>query len=343
MYSSEPLFSGDMLLRIILFLGMMVSVCLPAVLCFRTGKKGMGAGCLVLGVTGILLYIPWIIAVVLAVRHVSFQNTEETDRFRKAGRVLGLAVFILGIILLILAVGARSDVSGSNFEEFYMETVVYGFIGSGYLCVIGLITVLCASGRGKGFWGWYTALPYLLFSGISSVGRYAVFWRLISYALMIAGGVYVWLQVFRSVQGEGNPDSAVRTFSSMGTAAAEGLSGLVSSIQKTVQTPRRAVGRIRCISGQYAGAEFPVGDGEALCFGSDPNLAHLVFPVHLAAPLHMEITFQKAEGNYLLAHRQGCPVILKGQGRIWEEMKELPAGTEISFGSGGEAQVFQLL
>lgn len=341
MYSSEPLFSGDMLLGMILLLGMAVSVCLPAVLCFRAGKNGMAAGCLALGLTGILLYIPWIIAVVLAARNVEFRDTKETDRFRNAGRILGLAVLALGVILLVLAMGARSDVSGSNFEDFYMVTIINGFIGGGYLCVIGVITALCAFSRGKGFWGWYTALPYLLCSGISSVGKYALFWRFAGSALMIAGSVYVWIQVFRSVQREGN--------------GAGVLSSLASSVQKATETvrtpqnvqmtqaPRREVGRIRCISGQYAGAEFSVGDGEALCFGSDPNLAHLVFPVQLAAPLHMEITFQKAEGNYLLAHRQSCPVDMKGHGRIWEEMKELPAGAEISFGSGSEVQTFRLL
>ena len=149
-----------------------------------------------------------------------------------------------------------------------------------------------------------------------------------------------------------------------GSAAAAGLSGLAASVQKAVQTvqtrqadragqesrpaapgtapaARRAIGRIRCISGQYAGAEFPLKDGEVLCFGSDPKLAHLIFGPELAAPLHMEITYQKERGNYLLAHRKECPVFLPNLRPVREEISEIPAGTEVSFGN--PQQVFRVL
>ena len=82
-------------------------------------------------------------------------------------------------------------------------------------------------------------------------------------------------------------------------------------------------------------------DGEVLCFGSDPKLAHLIFGPELAAPLHMEITYQKERGNYLLAHRKECPVFLPNLRPVREEISEIPAGTEVSFGN--PQQVFRVL
>src|SRR5699024_937863 len=60
--------------------------------------------------------------------------------------------------------------------------------------------------------------------------------------------------------------------------------------------------RLRCVSGQFAGAEFPLQDGETLCLGSDPELAHIVLAQGGVAPLHAEVTYQRAQGDFLLAH-----------------------------------------
>ena len=365
LYSSEPFWSGDALIAIALLIGIVLGACLPAAVCFRAGEKGTGAGCLALGLLGTFLYIPWIIAVVMAAKRVSFQEREETAAFRNVGRILGILMLGLGVIMLALALRSISDVSGNPFAGFYMNIIANGLIGSGYICVLGLVTLLCAFRSGKGFWGCYMALPFLMSYGISSAGRYGAFWRFAVFILLFAGGLYIWYQIFISVQTEGGSEAG-------GSAAAAGLSGLAASVQKAVRTiqtkqpgqpdqpvpgqsrqesrpaapgpvpaARRAIGRIRCISGQYAGAEFPMKDGEVLCFGSDPKLAHLIFGPELAAPLHMEITYQKERGNYLLAHRKECQVFLPNLRPVREEISEIPAGTEVSFGN--PQQVFRVL
>ena len=86
---------------------------------------------------------------------------------------------------------------------------------------------------------------------------------------------------------------------------------------------------------------FPFKDGETLCLGSDPNLAHLVFSTEETGPLHLEITYQKQEGVYLLAHPAQCQVFLRGQGWLTREVLTVPAGSRVGFGS--PVQEFLLL
>lgn len=329
LYSSEPFWSGDALIAIALLIGIVLGACLPAAVCFRAGEKGTGAACLALGLLGTFLYIPWIIAVVMAAKRVSFQEREETAAFRNVGRILGILMLGLGVIMLALALRSILDVSGNPFAGFYMNIIANGLIGSGYICVLGLVTLLCAFRSGKGFWGWYMALPFLMSYGISSAGRYGAFWRFAVFILLFAGGLYIWYQIFISVQ-----TVQTRQADRTGQESRPAVPGTAPAV-------RRAIGRIRCISGQYAGAEFPMKDGEVICFGSDPKLAHLIFGPELAAPLHMEITYQKERGNYLLAHRKECPVFLPNLRPIREEISEIPAGTEVSFGN--PQQVFRVL
>ena len=107
LYSSEPFWSGDALIAIALLIGIVLGACLPAAVCFRAGEKGTGAGCLALGLLGTFLYIPWIIAVVIAAKRVSFQEREETAAFRNVGRILGI-LLLLGLLFCSLRLTALS-------------------------------------------------------------------------------------------------------------------------------------------------------------------------------------------------------------------------------------------
>ena len=64
-YSSEPLFSGETGFAFLWVLVLIALGCLPAAVCFRSGKKELAAGCLALGivilVTGIVAGIMMIV------------------------------------------------------------------------------------------------------------------------------------------------------------------------------------------------------------------------------------------------------------------------------------------
>ena len=57
--------------------------------------------------------------------------------------------------------------------------------------------------------------------------------------------------------------------------------------------------------------------------------------------VNLEITYQKQEGVYLLAHPAQCPVFLRGQGWLTREVLTVPAGSRVGFGS--PVQEFLLL
>ena len=71
--------------------------------------------------------------------------------------------------------------------------------------------------------------------------------------------------------------------------------------------------RLRCVAGQFAGAEFPLHDGETLCLGSSPELAHVVLTQGGVAPLHAEVTYQRAQCGCMLAHMPENPVYIDGR------------------------------
>lgn len=71
--------------------------------------------------------------------------------------------------------------------------------------------------------------------------------------------------------------------------------------------------RLVCVSGPFAGAQLPLADGETLCLGSSPELAHLVLAESGVAPLHAEVSYQQAQGGCVLAHAPENGVYLNGR------------------------------
>ena len=325
LYSSEPLWTGEAGIAMLLLFLQAVFACLPAAAAFRKKQTGLGAACLALGILGEIFWIPWIVAVVLVSGKIPFRERRDGLQIRTAGRIYGLFVAAYGIILLLVGMSAFGDVAGSDFREFYLPTILNGVVGGGFLLLVGGLTIACSFARYRGFWGWYMALPFLLLVGTGQIGGYAGFLRYIGYLFLVGGGIFFWWGVFQSVDRESMTEER-KAFEK-------------SSPQPVERRP--AQGKMRCLGGQYAGAEFPFKDGETLCLGSDPNLAHLVFSTEETGPLHLEITYQKERGNYLLAHRKECPVFLPNLRPVREEISEIPAGTEVSFGN--PQQVFRVL
>lgn len=325
LYSSEPLWTGEAGIAMLQLFLQAVFACLPAAAAFRKKQTGLGAACLALGILGEIFWIPWIVAVVLVSGKIPFRERRDGLQLRTAGRIYGLFVAAYGIILLLVGMSAFGDVAGSDFREFYLPTILNGVVGGGFLLLVGGLTIACSFARYRGFWGWYMALPFLLLVGTGQIGRYAGFLRYIGYLFLVGGGIFFWWGVFQSVDRESRAE-ARKAFEKSGPQPGE---------------RRPAQGKMRCLGGQYAGAEFPFKDGETLCLGSDPNLAHLVFSTEETGPLHLEITYQKQEGVYLLAHPAQCQVFLRGQGWLTREVLTVPAGSRVGFGS--PVQEFLLL
>ncbi len=374
-YSSEPLFSGETGFAFLWILILIAFGCLPAAVCFRAGKKELAAGCLALGVLGAFLFVPLVIAAILATRSVPFPSREESAAFRNQGRMYGAALLLYGIVLLVFAIRDYSALADLLLGEFYRSTVLSGIIGSVLLCVLALGSIAIASAPGKKFWGWYMAMPGMLAFSASLTTDFSTLLRIIGYLLFLAGGFWIWWTVFQAAGGTFSGTSwqhkvrrPAAPFQPPHTPFWQERPSPGQAIPRQAETPQenippagspqrersqretpqsaalpggRATGHVLCLAGQYASATFTLQDGEALCFGTDPVLAQVVLSECQAAPLHLQLFYDKGAGSYLLAHDQTHPVYRKGYGLIREETVSLPAGAEISLGT--PEQVFRLL
>lgn len=57
-------------------------------------------------------------------------------------------------------------------------------------------------------------------------------------------------------------------------------------------------GKINCISGEYAGASFPIHDRELIKFGTDSTKSNIIFSNHTISSLHCAIEYDGNTGNY---------------------------------------------
>ena len=369
-YSSEPLFSGETGFAFLWVLVLIAFGCLPAAVCFRAGKKELAAGCLALGILGAFLFVPLVIAAVLAARSVPFPSREESAAFRNQGRMYGAALLLYGIVLLVIAIQNYSALADLLLGEFYRSVVLSGIIGSVLLCVLALGSIAIASASGKKFWGWYMAMPGMLAFSASLTTDFSAPLRTIGYLLFLAGGVWIWWTVFQAAGGTFSGTSRQRkvhwpaapfqpsrtpfrqehpspgqTAPRQAETPQENIPPVSSPQRETPQSAAlpggRATGHVLCLAGQYASATFTLQDGEALCFGTDPVLAQVVLSECQAAPLHLQLFYDKGAGSYLLAHDKAHPVYRRGHGLIQEETVSLPAGAEIYMGT--PEQVFCLL
>ena len=343
LYSSEPFWSGDALIAIALLIGIVLGACLPAAVCFRAGEKGTGAGCLALGLLGTFLYIPWIIAVVMAAKRVSFQEREETAAFRNVGRILGILMLGLGVIMLVLALRSISDVSGNPFAGFYMNIIANGLIGSGYICVLGLVTLLCAFRSGKGFWGW---IYFVL----------RVSWHI---GMCWIPGVWYGIQAIRlekkelDQSGTARPEAArpprpaaVSPVSQpVPQPAFQKASAPAQSLQPASQKAVEQAARpaLSGVTGIFAGTDFPVQADEELAIGSDPSVCQIVLPAECAAPIHCSLRYDSRRGCWQVRDLTDGQTFENGVRAIRTGVfEDIPKGRLICVGQGKYSQRFRL-
>ena len=139
LYSSEPLFSGEIGETLIFILITAVCACLPAAAAFRAEKKNLAAGCLGLGLAGAAFFIPWIVAVILVVRNVSFKKKSSVPELVNMGRIYGAMLTVLGLIFLAMGIRSYSSIMGQIYEEVLGGVISSAITTSIGICLIGVV------------------------------------------------------------------------------------------------------------------------------------------------------------------------------------------------------------
>lgn len=331
---------GEMPVSGLLFLLTFVSACilhfLPGAVLLRRRDWGWAVGCLVLGAVGILLFLPWVAAVIIAARRASFTPLRQGSPVPVLCRVLGIGMIVLSLVLISWGVRDYRQAAEISMSDFYANIIIDSIVGCVGLLIAGICLLIIPALRGNVLWGGLMAAPVLLGS-VSRVNTYVPLIFILSLVVLVVEiGLSVLVLCHTVPQGADIQHSAAPVPDQPAPAPVTAVPESRFTAPPPPSTaPLKA--RLRCVSGQYAGAEFPLADGEPLCLGSSPELAHLVLPQDGVAPLHGEITYQRDRGNCLLAHMG--PIVLKG--RELPQICELVSGDIFSLGT--PQQSFQIL
>ena len=166
---------------------------------------------------------------------------------------------MLAAVQLFLGISDYRQAVSLAMEEIYVPVILEAVVNVASLLFVCLWMVIASCMKGRAFWGFQMALCGIL--PRCSVGRMAVLVQLLFLLLIFGGGMGIFLEVIRCA--------------GKGQMAQEQLLE-EENRQRSRSQVFQASGRIRCLAGQYAGMEIPIRDGETLCIGRDPNLAHLV-------------------------------------------------------------------
>lgn len=314
----------------LLFLITYVPVCalylLPGVVLLRRRDWKWSIVCTVLGGIGIWLIISWIAAVVIAARRSEFLPLRQGSPIPTFCRVMGILLLLVSILLILGEIRTYRQATDFSISNSGLNPAIIAIINCGGLVLDGFFLAIVPSLRGRGFWGGLMGVPVLL------LGRGTVNIRmlpaLLMYLLFLAISIVFSAVILRHTVpiGEDRAPISIQSYTpDTPNSYSDGIQAAPPSI------------RLRCVSGQYAGAEFPLSDGETICFGSSPDLAHVILTQDGIAPLHGEVTYHRENGNCLLAHNS--PVFLNG--RELPPLYTLKSGDIISLGT--PPQNFQIL
>lgn len=316
----------------LLFLLAFVPACalhfLPGAVLLRRRDWGWAAGCLALGAAGILLFLPWVAAVVIAARRARFTPLKQGSPLPALCRILGIGLALLAGVLISWGIRDYRQAAEISMMDFYADIIINSIMSCVGLLIAGILLLIVPSLRGKGLWGGLMAAPVLL--GMSfGVNTYSVLLLTLSLIILIAElGLAALVLAHTDPKADLSPAPEPSPSSCAAPASP-------APVPRPATAPPAA--RLRCVAGQYAGAEFPLADGETLCLGSNPDLAHLIFSQSGVAPLHGEITYQRARETCLLAH--AGPIFLNG--RELPQICDVHSGDIFSFGT--PRQSFQVL
>ncbi len=99
--------------------------------------------------------------------------------------------------------------------------------------------------------------------------------------------------------------------------------------------------KLKCLSGQYAGAELPI-DGGKIVIGTDSNQAHIILNNPYISRAHCSIKYDSNKGDFLVTDTSTNGTFLDNGSRLPKNVANvLPIGTTIVLGKGSDK--FQLV
>ena len=190
----------------------------------------------------------------------------------------------------------------------------------------------------------------LLGDGVSPTeGAVALFVHCVGPGLVIPWAASIAMVVLGLV---GMRDTVTQENVSTGSESAPGegwIDGVIPSL------PEAAKGKIHVTSGEYAGYEIELDEGESICIGSNPQASQLVLSDRMIAPCHCRITChrndtKKSSVSYSGGGRYFSVINLSADGIVKVDSKYSPSteenmipsrrtcevgtGTEVSLGNG---------
>ena len=190
----------------------------------------------------------------------------------------------------------------------------------------------------------------LLGDGVSPTeGAVALFVHCVGPGLVIPWAASIAMVVLGLV---GMRDTVTQENVSTGSESAPGegwIDGVIPSL------PEAAKGKIHVTSGEYAGYEIELDEGESICIGSNPQASQLVLSDRMIAPCHCRITchrndIKKSSVSYSGGGRYFSVINLSADGIVKVDSKYSPSteenmipsrrtcevgtGTEVSLGNG---------
>lgn len=352
-YYSESFWNASRISTVLgILLGLLLAVigaCLPGLFYYKRHpeERGKAIKYAVMGCIGAMFFIPWIMAISGAVKEPLSEAQRKNCRLSHPAWI-AYGVFVLGFGVFLLC--ALPTQSVWTFQMIYRVA---------YFLAAGAVLLLAFPAQGNRFWACNLAAPYLLVCCANyTYARMGTFYAIVKLVLL-AGAVFVFAELLRAAGGapEASPSFArsaptkpapVKRATPWRAAQQDSIPTVQIPPQQPLcqTTPVASSSRkhpakkiLLCTDGQYSGCKFPLREEETLCLGSDPALAHLVFTGVEIAPLHLEITFQSAQNQYLVAVPFGVRVYLGNA--LLPEISVIPIGEEISFGL--PVQRFRLL
>lgn len=260
------------------------------------------------------------------------QKLKPGSAFRRG--IIGASVGAVIMLIFILFIGSLD--SGEELELYHLLLypfcgMLYGFgfafadwrkllksvkrgaaegaAGLG----IGLILAKLTDNKNWGMWGW----------------MFFVFRLTFSIAFGWIPGIWYGIKAIHQELSEASvpaPEQPVLTNSKKSPAAQTSCSPVLN-----------------CLSGTFAGAEFPLTSGEVITIGSDPAHCQIVLEGENILPEHCRIWFAGNGGGWLAEDLSGGNTLRDGiRPLACGTVTALPQGTVLSFGSGQSTHRFKL-
>lgn len=107
-----------------------------------------------------------------------------------------------------------------------------------------------------------------------------------------------------------------------------------ADIRTAFTTDADAVHQITCVSGEFAGASFPLNPHDTVVIGRDSEVCNIVISAGKVSRRHCAVSFDAAKGQFAVMDCSTNGTYLENGTRLLANLRNmLPAGTVISIGS----------